>query len=69
LPALHPGRPLFYFLDAYLILRLTHASILLPMALHVSVRFPRATDTSTKQILAAGTFFLPACFLRFYSAK
>ena len=46
LPTLHPGKPLFYFLDAYLILRLTHASILLPMALHVSVRFPRVIETS-----------------------
>ena len=56
LPTLHPGKPLFYFLDAYLILRLTHASILLPMALHVSVRFPRITETSTKQIFGAYIF-------------
>ena len=56
LPVLHPGKPLFYFLDAYLVLRLTHAAILLPMALHVSVRFPRTTNTSTKQILGAYIF-------------
>ncbi len=56
LPTLHPGKPLFYFLDAYLILRLTHASILLPMALHVSVRFLRITETSTKQIFGAYIF-------------
>lgn len=56
LPILHSGKPLFYFLDAYLILRLTHASILLPMTLHVSVRFPRATDISTKQILGRYIF-------------
>lgn len=46
LPTLQPGKPLYYFLDAYLILRLTHAAILLPMALHVSVRFPRVIETS-----------------------
>lgn len=56
LPSLHPGRSLYHFLDAYLILRLMHAAILLPMALHVSVRFPRTTQTSTKQILTAYIF-------------
>ena len=64
LPALSPGRPLYYFLDAYLILRLTHAAILLPMALHVSVRFPRSNDTSTKQISAA-YIFSASLFLAF----
>ena len=64
LPALRSGRPLYYFLDAYLILRLTHAAILLPMALHVSVRFPRSNDTSTKQISAA-YIFSASLFLAF----
>lgn len=56
LPVLHSGKPLYYFLDAYLILRLTQAAILLPMALHVSVRFPRATKTSALQIFGAYVF-------------
>ncbi len=56
LPVLQPGRPLYYFLDSYLLLRLMQAAILLPMALHVSVRFPRTTDTPTSQILGAYVF-------------
>ncbi|MBI5823312.1 MAG: sensor histidine kinase [Chloroflexi bacterium] len=56
LPVLQAGRPLFYFLDAYLILRLLQAAILLPMALHVSLRFPRPTHTSTRHILGGYIF-------------
>ncbi len=64
LPALQPGGPLYYFLDAYLILRLTQAAILLPMALHVSVRFPRSTDTSSRKIWGAYIFSV-ALFIAF----
>lgn len=56
LPVLQAGRPLFYFLDAYLILRLLQAAILLPMTLHVSLRFPRPTNTSTRHILGGYIF-------------
>ncbi|MEK6750976.1 MAG: histidine kinase [Chloroflexota bacterium] len=64
LPTLQPGRPLYYFLDSYLILRLIQAAILLPMALHVSARFPRATDTSTRRILG-GYIFSAILFVTF----
>lgn len=65
LPVLQPGKPLVHFLGAYLIVRLVQAAILLPMALHVSVRFPRPTDTSTKRILSGYVFsaILLAVFL------
>ncbi len=51
LPVLQPGNPLYQFINMYLLLRLANAAILLPMALHVSARFPRRTDMSTRVIV------------------
>lgn len=41
LPALEPGRTTLEFLTPYLLLRMVNAAVLLPMAVHVSARFPR----------------------------
>lgn len=51
LPVLQPGKPLYQFIDIYLLLRLVNSAILLPIAAHVSVRFPRSTDVSTRAIV------------------
>ena len=56
LPTIHPGRSLITFLDGYLVLRLAQAAILLPMALHVSVRFPRRSDLPMSRIVAGYIF-------------
>ena len=52
LPSLQSGRPLYQFINTYLLLRLANAAVLLPMAVHVSARFPRATDMSTRTIIS-----------------
>jgi len=51
LPALRPGRPLYQFINIYLLLRLVNSAILLPMAAHVSARFPRSTGMSARTII------------------
>ena len=58
LPEVQPGAPLVSFLDPYIVARLIQAAILLPMALHVSARFPRRTGTSTRTILSGYVFSL-----------
>ena len=68
LPAIHPGAPLLSFLHPYLALRMMQAAILLPMALHVSVRFPRTTGTPLLNILGAYGFSLLLLTLFFYSS-
>ncbi|MFN8412177.1 MAG: sensor histidine kinase [Anaerolineales bacterium] len=55
-PFIQPGLPLYHFLDSYLIVRLVSASLLLPMAIHVSARFPRKSDLSAKTIASAYAF-------------
>ncbi len=57
LPALQIGRPIYHYLDAYLILRLMQAAFLLPMAVHVSARFPRTINVATPQKILGGYFF------------
>ncbi len=52
LPTVQPGTPLYQFINIYLILRLANAAILLPMALHVSARFPRRTGLPTRVIVS-----------------
>lgn len=64
LPAFQAGKPLLDFLDGYLILRLAQAAILLPMALHVSVRFPRPTNTPSSKILIG--YILSLILLMFF---
>ncbi len=65
LPVLNPGSPLYHFINAQLLLRLVNAGILLPMAAHVSARFPRRTDISTRAIVSGYIFsaILLAAFL------
>lgn len=67
LPTIHPGKPLISFLDPYIITRLIQAAVLLPMALHVSVRFPRNTNTSTRTVVGRYIFSLFLLFLFFIS--
>lgn len=50
LPTLQHGTPIHRTLDPYHIIRLLQAAILTPMALHVSVRFPRPADVSPSKI-------------------
>ena len=56
LPLLRPGRPLYQFINIYLLLRLLNSAGLLPMAVHVSVRFPRATEISMWVIISGYIF-------------
>ncbi|MBK9780438.1 MAG: sensor histidine kinase [Anaerolineales bacterium] len=67
LPVIHPGNFLVTFLDPYIIVRLVQASILLPMALHVSVRFPRHTGASLHTVIAGYGFSALLLFLLFIS--
>ncbi len=67
LPTIHPGKPLISFLDPYIITRLIQAAVLLPMALHVSVRFPRSTDSPTHTVVGRYVFSLFLLFLFFIS--
>ena len=64
LPALQPGLPTYALLEPFLLLRVINASILLPMAVHVSARFPRASRTSDKTIL--GAYLFSAILLAFF---
>ena len=50
LPLLQPGKPIYQFINIYLFLRLANAAILLPMAIHVSARFPRPTNVPARVI-------------------
>ncbi|MFN8432572.1 MAG: sensor histidine kinase [Anaerolineales bacterium] len=67
LPVIYPGVPLVSFLSPYFALRIIQAAILLPMALHVSVRFPRVTETPLRNILNAYTFSVLLLIAFFYS--
>jgi signal transduction histidine kinase len=65
LPTFQPGKPLYQFIDKYLILRLANAAILVPMAVHVSARFPRSTNIPVREIILgyALSIVLLAAFL------
>lgn len=67
LPTIHPDKPLISFLDSYIITRLIQAAVLLPMALHVSVRFPRTITTSMRTIFGRYIFSLFLLSLFFIS--
>lgn len=68
MPEIRPGSPLIFFLDPYIIARLIQAAILLPMALHVSARFPRQTQTAIAKILA-GYIFSAILLLAFFTSQ
>jgi len=66
IPFVTPGIPLYQFFSPYLLIRLINAGILLPMAIHMSARFPRRNDMPAWAItggymLSAG--LLPAFLL------
>jgi len=65
LPSLQPGNSLYKSIDSHLFLRLINAAILLPLAVHVSARFPRTMDISTRAILSGYllSIFLLIAFL------
>ena len=56
LPDVHPGVTLLSLLNPYIVARLVQAAALLPMALHVSVRFPRRIDISTRAVVSGYVF-------------
>ncbi|GAB4463431.1 MAG: hypothetical protein Kow0070_23920 [Anaerolineales bacterium] len=64
LPALRPGTPTYALLKPFLALRVLNAAILLPMTVHVSARFPRASRISDKTIL--GAYLFSASLLAFF---
>ncbi|MBI3168281.1 MAG: sensor histidine kinase [Chloroflexi bacterium] len=68
LPAIQPGAPLVSFMHPYLALRMLQAAILMPMALHVSVRFPRKADASSQKLLSGYVLSLLLLFVFFYSS-
>ena len=68
LPVIHPGSPLVLFLNPYLIARLLQAAILLPMALHVSARFPRVTGTPARAV-AAGYVLSAILLFAFFASR
>ena len=66
LPFVAPGVPLYQFLSPYLLVRLINAGLLLPMAIHMSARFPRRNDMPTWMIAGGYTIstgLLPAFLL------
>lgn len=68
LPDIHPGGALISFLNPYIIARLIQAAVLLPMALHVSARFPRHTNISTRALIG-GYIFSSILLLMFFISQ
>lgn len=64
MPALQSGQPTYIFIEPFLLLRLVNASILIPMTVHVSARFPRPTRISDRTLL--GAYILSALLLGFF---
>lgn len=67
LPVIRPGQPLLNFLNPYFALRMMQAAVLLPMALHVSVRFPRVTQTPLQNIIGGYVFSFALLIVFFLS--
>ena len=61
IPFVTPGVPLYQFFSPYLIARFINAGVLLPMAIHMSARFPRHNDMPTWMI--AGGYILSTVLL------
>ncbi len=68
LPLVQPGAPLYQFLPPFLLVRLINGTLLLPMAIHMSARFPRRNDMSAQRI-AAGYVFSAALLSAFLFAS
>lgn len=56
LPLFQPGTPLYQFLPPFSLVRLANGAVLMPMSIHMSARFPRRNDMSTRMIVGGYVF-------------
>ena len=63
MPFAQPGAPLVQFVPPLILSRLINGSILLPMAIHMSARFPRRNSMPTRTIVGAYIFSIVSLFL------
>ncbi|MBK9600513.1 MAG: sensor histidine kinase [Anaerolineales bacterium] len=63
MPFAQPGAPLVQFVPPLILSRLINGSILLPMAIHMSARFPRRNSMPTRMIVGAYIFSIVLLFL------
>ncbi|MBL0346720.1 sensor histidine kinase [Candidatus Villigracilis affinis] len=63
MPFAQPGAPLIQFMPPLILSRLINGSILLPMAIHMSARFPRRNSMPTRMIVGAYIFSIVSLFL------
>ncbi len=63
MPFAQPGAPLVQFVPPLILSRLINGSILLPMAIHMSARFPRRNSMPTRTIVGAYIFSITLLFL------
>ena len=63
MPFAQPGTPLVKFVPPLILSRLINGSILLPMAIHMSARFPRRNSMPTRTIVGAYIFSITLLFL------
>ncbi len=68
MPFAQPGAPLYQFIPSLLLARLINGSILLPMAIHMSARFPKRNDMSA-QLIGGGYFLSFALLFLFLSSS
>ncbi len=64
IPFVQPGAPLYQFIPPLVLARLINGSLLLPMAIHMSARFPIRNDSiSTRMIAGAYVFSMTLLIL------
>ena len=64
MPVLQSGQPTYILVDPFLFLRLVNASILIPMTVHVSARFPKPSRISNRTL--SGAYLLSFLLLAFF---
>ncbi|MFZ5881820.1 MAG: sensor histidine kinase [Chloroflexota bacterium] len=64
MPELRDGQPTYTFMAPFAFLRLVNGVILLPMALHISLRFPRRAPVPSRTLI--GAYALSLCLLAFF---
>lgn len=64
MPELHEGLPTYTFMAPFALLRLVNGCLLLPMALHVSLRFPRRAPVPSRTLI--GAYVLSMLLLAFF---
>lgn len=64
MPELRDGQPTYTFMAPFALLRLVNGVILLPMALHVSLRFPRRAPAPSRTLI--GAYVLSVFLLAFF---